>query len=285
MAQLATPDQWRWFKRHDNFHRHFTHVVRRISGAWVQLECPECHGNCSMRPTGPQFFGGVLGFRDHAKNSHGVDWNHLTPDEIAERCTKKIMSNAELEFLDTDGGKSLMLYNLHSQQRKPAASPKVSTAEHSDAHLLPRRLAKADEPFRFLVLPAELRKNIFEWHFKLQQEGRDRTPLYRRQPAITRVSRDMRKESLPIYYATTRFQLTFNAQKRSLQECFDILKDWVISVASDRQKDLRSVALRLAIASRPGTPCDSSEVYRDITFEYDSTSGLSMKIPSALDEP
>ncbi|KAK5676035.1 hypothetical protein LTS10_011324 [Elasticomyces elasticus] len=62
---------------------------------------------------------------------------------------------------------------------------------------------------RFLDLPPELRQRVYEYAFSYSDNA-----YHLQQPAISRVSRLLRTESLPIFYKCNRFGITVRRQKR-----------------------------------------------------------------------
>lgn len=84
----------------------------------------------------------------------------------------------------------------------PPAGPTKITKANQKANLI-ASLDRADESREFhgfLELPPELRQRIYVYAFSYPDNAH-----YRQQPAISRTSHQIRKESLPVFYETNRF--------------------------------------------------------------------------------
>ncbi|KAF7197818.1 hypothetical protein HII31_00907 [Pseudocercospora fuligena] len=71
-----------------------------------------------------------------------------------------------------------------------------------------REIAAKSKAFRFMDLPAELRNRIYAFTFQNEKNfGEQRSLALLATPAITRVSKQIRQETLPLFFATTSFRL------------------------------------------------------------------------------
>jgi hypothetical protein len=87
----------------------------------------------------------------------------------------------------------------------------LSPRDAEDAAGLLRELERISTAFRLMQLPPELRERIYRAVFPADTTViiKPHTKASQPFPAITRVSRLMRKEVLPIFYASVRFKFEF----------------------------------------------------------------------------
>ncbi|EME82665.1 uncharacterized protein MYCFIDRAFT_196169 [Pseudocercospora fijiensis CIRAD86] len=71
-----------------------------------------------------------------------------------------------------------------------------------------REIAAKSKSFRFLDLPPELRNRVYAFAFQnMKNFGKRQNLALVALPTITRVSRQIRQETLPLFFATTHFRL------------------------------------------------------------------------------
>ncbi|KAK3080483.1 hypothetical protein LTS18_000937 [Coniosporium uncinatum] len=95
--------------------------------------------------------------------------------------------------------------------------------------LTPTPLANTigSQPFRFLDLPAELRNKIYKLAVTTREPNSHRTAFlaqHAHQPAITKASRQIRAESLPLYYSENTIEV-------------DLTDEWEIDDSDDEQDE------------------------------------------------
>ncbi|KAK5733158.1 hypothetical protein LTR17_009899 [Elasticomyces elasticus] len=97
----------------------------------------------------------------------------------------------------------------------PAGTQGIKYAQESFADYRRRLIALADtDPskykfHRFLDLPPELRQRVYAYALSYSDNA-----YHLQQPAVSRVSRLLRTESLPIFYKCNRFGITVRRQKK-----------------------------------------------------------------------
>ncbi|KXT08398.1 hypothetical protein AC579_7310 [Pseudocercospora musae] len=71
-----------------------------------------------------------------------------------------------------------------------------------------REIAAKSKSFCFIDLPAELRNRVYAFAFQNEKRfGEQRSLALLATPAVTRVSKQIRQETLPLFFATTSFRL------------------------------------------------------------------------------
>ena len=122
-------------------------------------------------------------------------------------------------------GLPLRELKLFAAQR--ALSPIVD--RRITVNVLKAQLEKADDEAtfdRFSSLPPELRQIIYTLYFKSLDAGRRRSSTDRDQPPITTVSRDVRRESLPLFYQCCDVQI-----RAPLYESSGVQQDFTIALS------------------------------------------------------
>lgn len=108
---------------------------------------------------------------------------------------------------------------------------------------------RQDKPnaFRFLDLPTEIRNRIYEYVEacaplqgpilpSICQHHNVRLAV---QPKVTKVSRQLRNEAIPIFYASNKFEV-------HIHRCdFQFFFDWMDKIGFDNRKHLRNVSVHL----------------------------------------
>ena len=157
-------------------------------------------------------------------------------------------------------------------------------------------LATLARPFRFLDLPAELRVRVYRFALvgnrsthRLHGKN-NRGPHY----AITCVSRQMRKETLPIFFNLTDFAFMVRCTGRSWwddlkcdifdavnREIVPAIRKWtILNGGAEQLRALRKVNLTVCVQVR------SEQVGRwcRVEVSYSAKDGLRAKFPDALTE-
>lgn len=97
----------------------------------------------------------------------------------------------------------------HSDLSPAAPEENMKICQDPDSSAEPSQLFMFCQTFPFLLLPGELRNMIYRVLLgpKFDHGEITRIPLSRNQPVITRVNKQIRAESLSIYYAENAFRL------------------------------------------------------------------------------
>ena len=164
----------------------------------------------------------------------------------------------------------------------PEIIDRISASERSRPWLLMQRLEIVTSQFRFLDLPAELRNRIYNLVFT----GCDRvtiTPATKHTtgyPAITKISRQIRSEVLPIFYCSTTFELLF----RSTSSVIAIVaQNWARNVIRDWLKQLRTLSVSTRM-NKAGTTLGKHAYikHQEIRFTLGPEEGLQVHYPEKL---
>ncbi|KAH9828134.1 hypothetical protein Tdes44962_MAKER09462 [Teratosphaeria destructans] len=114
--------------------------------------------------------------------------------------------------------------------RRSASERPVEKKRKTARNLLARHASPRPEtPNLLMTLPAELRNNIYEFVLRTIRVLHVRDQQFR-EPALLRVSKEIRSEALPLYYGTNRFSIYLNlGEERNLGR----LVDWLQSIVRD----------------------------------------------------
>lgn len=163
---------------------------------------------------------------------------------------------------------------------QPDIIDRVPQSERSNPKLLMSRLEVICTHFRFLDLPPEVRNRIYSFllpnggRCKLgaAQTDREKASGY---PPITKVSRQIRQEALPIFYHATTFVFCSDKLGTQLAKSARI---WMAQVVQDNMKHIRIVTVRLNIKTARHSKMG------EIKFTYDLKHGLSVQYPQNLSD-
>lgn len=97
----------------------------------------------------------------------------------------------------------------HSNLSPAASEENIQVCREHESLPGPSYLFKFCQTFSFLLLPGEIRNTIYRDLLgpRFNRDGIISISLFRTQPAITRVNKQIRAESLSIYYAENRFRM------------------------------------------------------------------------------
>lgn len=174
----------------------------------------QLHDKLDSHPVGPNDYWKLDSGKQHSTNTlvHLLDASNFT-------CKSKHKGSARLCTLYQSSQRGLLSYDgvsfrelkLFAKQRAlPLAVSSISST--LTPTILKAQLEKADEDAtfdRFSELPPELREMIFV-HFFGSLDSLDSSSAWtspKSQPPITRVSREIRKESLLLFYEHCKFML------------------------------------------------------------------------------
>ncbi|KAK5724763.1 hypothetical protein LTR15_004811 [Elasticomyces elasticus] len=94
---------------------------------------------------------------------------------------------------------------------------------------------------RFLDLPPELRQRVYEYAFSYSDNA-----YYLQQPAVSRVSRLLRTESLPIFYKCNRFGITVKRSWRGPEYLWQNMCDvWPTFICTEHLAMMRYFEVKL----------------------------------------
>lgn len=130
----------------------------------------------------------------------------------------------------------------------PSLIERVSSDSATGPYKLWKLLEQQSKPFRYLDLPAEMQNRITA--LALANGIQDITAA---QPGITRVSRQIRRETLPIYYASTTFHIrprkndkSLHGNNKTLGSATEALvSQWIKKSVGDNANHLRRAVLHL----------------------------------------
>ncbi|KAK5138138.1 hypothetical protein LTR08_004833 [Meristemomyces frigidus] len=195
-------------------------------------------------------------------------------------CIDKLLRSHELQHMLTEW-QSAGAADLIAQHVQPAFLHRaIPYAARCDARRLLRLLQQHATPFRFFDLPPELRNRVYDL---LLPEGTP-TEISSRRPVITQASQQLRAETLPIYFAASRFVVDVN-HKANVEQYTERVREWAKLTGPTQLKALCSVTLRVRLV-KPGGPRGIKVVElarSDFVFKFAEDSGLSVTTPKGLD--
>ena len=170
---------------------------------------------------------------------------------------------------------------------RPFVSPNffqgVAKDDLVDARRVMRRLKEISFSFRFLDLPAELRSRVYDYVL-LGNEKITIDPVRKtmhQQPAITKVSRQLRRESLPAFLrcSTFEFDFTWDENFRPYNGFVAAaVRRWVGNMPRPQWKHLRAISLNLRIPNSLW-----SNIPGKIEFAHAPNKGLHVQYPPLLE--
>ena len=195
------------------------------------------------------------------------------------------LQDLDLHIIEGDGqsrrsGSIAYFIRMHVN---PEIVKRVPIHELSNARLLMQRLESISTSFRFLDLPAELRNEIYKFvlgdcdrHKLRDQRTVPQPKVSFGYPPITKISRQIRAEALPIFYASSVF--IFDSDKTGMQVA-TTLQRWMAEVAGEQVRHLTSVSVGLEI-KYSGT---THQVMKgEVQFTYTAKTGLRVRYPDNL---
>lgn len=134
----------------------------------------------------------------------------------------------------------------------PAILERVPVSEFTNPKLLLSRLETMTSYFRFFDLPPELRNRIYgfalsgcdRYVLKLSPGSTAPRTGY---PAITKASRQIRAEILPLFYSATHFKLFFKDRPEPFTPEMTAAKLWLTKVVRKDVKHLKSVSMSMPV--------------------------------------
>jgi hypothetical protein len=165
----------------------------------------------------------------------------------------------------------------------PEIIDRIPTSERSRPWLLIQRLQSMTTQFRFLDLPAELRNRIYS----LVLTGCDRVTITSETkhtteyPSITKISRQIRSEVLPVFYSSTTCELSFRSTSPGVAR---VAQNWACNVVGDWLKQLRTLSINVR-ATRDSSRIGSTTVvsqHQEIWFTLGPDKGLLIHYPQQL---
>lgn len=158
----------------------------------------------------------------------------------------------------------------------------VPSSERANAALITKRLEAISLGFRFLDLPAELRSKVYGFYLAKHslvviRPDHKKTAGY---PAITKVSQQIRSEVLPLFYASTIFELFYCHQYPNMMR----LAQFLASTIGDGFKHLRCILVRITIdqIECPQTRSLSRWPSQKIRFSIDGDGDMQVQYPEEL---
>jgi hypothetical protein len=158
----------------------------------------------------------------------------------------------------------------------PALLKYLSLKDVDDPASLLRELERISGPFRFMDLPPELRERIYravvpaDTTILVKPHAKKSQPF----PAITRVSQLIRKEVLPIFYASVTFKFDFTGSRTPDRSVVSGIDRWVAQMGANSMKDLSTVTLSMTF---PNARWVTQHVIREIEFSFSRRHGLQVK--------
>jgi len=142
-----------------------------------------------------------------------------------------------------------------------------------------QRLEEHARPFRFFDLPPELRNRVYDLHFS---EDALR-PITEKIPQITRATKQLRGEALPVFYSCTRFSIRFDKEERSLMKHIADVKTWAKRIDPAYLPKLRSLTLQLDVRASSLSQGPAPEtMVRDFKLIFSLEKALRIRIPRDL---
>ena len=120
---------------------------------------------------------------------------------------------------------------------RPQLLDRIADEEKGSVDRLLAGLRKLANPFRFLDLPAELRTDVYSCILGYEamlripsgkSERGDRSAGSASQPSLTMVSRQLRNETLPLYYQLNSFKLDLHHKDLITSTAKEVL-DWALA--------------------------------------------------------
>ena len=164
----------------------------------------------------------------------------------------------------------------------PGIIDRIPASERSRPWLLMQRLEIITSQFRFLDLPAELRNRIY--NLVLADSDRVTITLKTKHttgyPAITKISRQIRSEVLPIFYCATTFELLFHSTSPGIA---GVAQQWARNVVRDWLKQLRNLSVSIRINKVGITSGEHAYIkHQEIRFTLTPEEGLQVHYPEKL---
>ncbi|KAK4548229.1 hypothetical protein LTR36_010099 [Oleoguttula mirabilis] len=189
-----------------------------------------------------------------------------------------ILSSHELLETSTDWHSATAADLIAAQVHPSFLHRVVPFAKRCDSTLLLRRLEEATGPFRFLSLPPELRNRIYDL---LLPQNTPRGTRHKRS-SITQASRQLREESLPIFFAASTFFIRFDTQHRDVQECVADARKWAELIGVQSLQRISCVELELDMWNPAAYLEDPVKLVECIEISFSRTRGLDVRCPERL---
>lgn len=123
----------------------YASIVRNHDGKYVELQCPFCHGNASVKSSNVKtdFFRGAPGVRNHVLQCHNDQaGNSFSDDKVLEQGIRRQLSEKEMKAVDTKSHNDYQILVTiaakkprDNQPRAPASEQQMRDGNDTDVVL------------------------------------------------------------------------------------------------------------------------------------------------------